>query len=556
MPNPPAPTVSAARPPEPSASGGVRTAVRVSTLAGVALAVFALALALYMAGLAPGLLWGDSAEMQILAAIGGVAHPTGYPLFTLVGRVFTAFGDGDPAWRANLLSATFAAATLALLVAFLIRRGVRPAAAFAGAAAWGLSFTFWSTAQRAEVYSLAAFIALGALWCTLSALQHGHRRVRLAAGFLLGLTLTGHMAFAPCVAVAGLTLAWRVPRTGWSWLGDEIALLAVFAAGLSPYAYLLWADQTGHGLDYLKLVEIARWPTGPVPAEFRSPFARFMWLLLGRNDYPAVPLHPDVRSIARNLSDTTFLLTLFEFGPVAFAAAVTGVRARFRAQRGETWFLCALMAASIVFSVVTSGYKILSVFLIPCYLVVTVFVAHGMQAWAATLARRLTPLLVTAALVLLPFAGAVVAHAARLVTYDHPIGPFKSRVMEEDDRTERALLPSMSGVDEPRRFVESAAQLLPDSALVICEWREFMALLYLQRVQHRRNDLTVHPSGYPILLGKIALWQASYDLARRPVVVVSPLALMARHVVNADTLRLATGQPVVVTRVALVQLRP
>jgi hypothetical protein len=513
--------------------------------------VFVLALAGYLAGAAPGLLWGDSAEMQLLAVTGGVAHPTGYPLFTLVGRLFTAFGSGDLAFRANLLSASFAAATLALLTLFLRKRGVRPVAAFAGVAAWGLSFTFWATAQRAEVYSLATFVAVGALWCTLEALEHGRRPMRLAAGFLLGLTLTGHMAFSPWVAVAGLTLAWNVPRKGAAWLADEFALLAVFIAGLSPYSYLWWADRTGHGFDYLRMVDLAKWPTSPVPAEFRDPFARQWWLLTGRNEYPPVPLHPSLRSIAKNISDTTFLLALFEFGPLALAAAVSGVRARLREHRREAVLLLALAAASVLFSLVTSGYKILSVFLIPCFLVVTVFVAHGFQSWAAVLGRRLRPRIAVAILVLLPFAGAVVAHAARLATYDHPIGPFKSRVDEEDSRRETALIPNMSHIDEPRRFVESAARLLPDSALVICEWPEFMALLYLQRVELRRTDLTLHPSGYPILLEKVDQWQSGFDLTRRPVVVVSPLAAMSKHLTSADTLRLPTGQPVVVTRTPL-----
>src|SRR5262249_4398324 len=201
----------------------------------VALAVFVAALLLYLRGLAPGLLWGDSAEMQILAAIGGVAHPTGYPLFTLVGHVFNAVGRVEPAARAHLVPAAFAAATLALLPVFLVRRGVSAAAAVAAATVWGLSFTFWSTAQRAEVYSLAAFVALAALWCTLRALETGARGARLAAGFLLGLTLTGHMAFAPVVAVAGLTLAWRVLRSGGSWIGEGLALLAAFVLGFSLY---------------------------------------------------------------------------------------------------------------------------------------------------------------------------------------------------------------------------------------------------------------------------------------------------------------------------------
>ena len=514
--------------------------------------IFVLALAGYLHGAAPGLLWGDSAEMQILAAVGGVAHPTGYPLFTLVGRLFTAFGGGELAYRANLLSAVFAAATLALLVAFLRHRGVGAAAATAAALAWGLSFTYWSTAQRAEVYSLAAFVALMAIWVTLTALESGTRLPRLAAGFLLGLTLAGHLAFAPVVAVAGLTLAWQVPRRGAGWFVDEAGLLAMFLLGLTPYLYLSWADVHGQGLSYLKLVEIAQWPVAPVPESFRPAWARLVWLLTARNEYPPVPFHLSRYLLVKNVSDSTFLLGLFEFGPIAFAIAVFGVWRRRVTHPRETAFLFALAAASLVFSIVTAAHKILSVFLIPCYLVVAVYVGHGMQLVHDRLSRtRLAGVAATVLLLALPIAGAALAHAARLATYDHPLGRLRSKVEEEDDIRERHLLPSMAGYDEPRRFVESAARSLPDSALVICEWREFMAMLYLQRVEHRRTDLTVQPSGYPVLLEKVGDWQSRYALASRPVVVVSPLSLMRQHLTSADTLRLATGQAVVVTHTPL-----
>src|SRR5215831_14571268 len=74
--------------------------------------VFAMALALYRAGTAPGLLWGDSAEMQTLAAIGGVAHPTGYPLFTLFARLLVILTGGHPDFLANFFSGLFAAVAL------------------------------------------------------------------------------------------------------------------------------------------------------------------------------------------------------------------------------------------------------------------------------------------------------------------------------------------------------------------------------------------------------------------------------------------------------------
>ncbi len=516
-----------------------------------AVAVFACALALYVAGLAPGLLWGDSAEMQILAAIGGVAHPTGYPLYTLVARGFAAVPLGDEAWRANLVSAWFAAATLGLLVGVLVRRGVKPWAAVIGSAAWGLSFTFWSTAQRSEVYSLATFVAVAAIACLLEAFETGARAPRFASGFLLGLTLTGHMAFAPIVVVAGLALAWPLLRRGPLGWAEAMALLGVFALGLSPYAYLIWADTSGHGLSYLKLVEIAQWPVGPVPLEFRGALDRFRWLMMSRNEYPPVPVHFDIRMIAKNLSDTAFLLAVFEFGPLAFAVALHGAWRRLERARRETLLLLGMASASIVFSLVLSGGKILAVFLIPCFLLVAIFVAHGLEGFVERFAPRLHPASRPALAALLIVAGVLVAHCARLVAYDHPFGPLHSKVVEEDDLPQRHLFPTMHDITEPRRFVESAAASLPDSALVICEWREFMAMLYLQRVEHRRRDLTIQPSGYPKLLVKVADWQARYDLARHPVVVVSPIALMTPHLASHEPLELATGQSILVTRASL-----
>ena len=72
----------------------------VAALAGV------LALGVYVRSLAPGLLWGDSAEFQMAAWLGGFAHPTGYPLYLMLGWLWTHLVPlRDPAFRMNLFSA-------------------------------------------------------------------------------------------------------------------------------------------------------------------------------------------------------------------------------------------------------------------------------------------------------------------------------------------------------------------------------------------------------------------------------------------------------------------
>src|SRR4051812_43036105 len=67
------------------------------------------AFALYIATLAPSVMPGDYAEFQFSAAILGVPHPTGYPLYILLGKLFTMLPVGDVAYRVNLSSAVYMA---------------------------------------------------------------------------------------------------------------------------------------------------------------------------------------------------------------------------------------------------------------------------------------------------------------------------------------------------------------------------------------------------------------------------------------------------------------
>jgi hypothetical protein len=86
--------------PVPSARGSWPLARPAPAL--VALAAFLL----YVVTLHPGLPAGDSGELITVVATGGVAHPPGYPLYTLLGRLWLVLVPfGSAAWRMNLLSA-------------------------------------------------------------------------------------------------------------------------------------------------------------------------------------------------------------------------------------------------------------------------------------------------------------------------------------------------------------------------------------------------------------------------------------------------------------------
>jgi hypothetical protein len=140
------------------------------------IALLSLAIALgvvYLLTIAPGLTWAnrgaDGGDLITAAATGGVPHPSGYPTYLLVARLFQYLPLGTLAFRTNLMSAFFAILA-AVLVADLTRRSVagsprtsRIAGLLAGLG-FGLSPLLWSQALITEVYTLHVFFVALILW--------------------------------------------------------------------------------------------------------------------------------------------------------------------------------------------------------------------------------------------------------------------------------------------------------------------------------------------------------------------------------------------------------
>src|ERR1041385_226215 len=141
------------------------------------------------AALGRGLPGGDSGELIAVAASGGVAHPPGYPLYTmLAGLWLRVLPLGEPALRLNVFSALCSALAAAVL-AIAVRRLTRSGAAGV-LAAWSWTFaaqTFrWSLV--AEVFPLNAL--LGA--CVLLALVSAPAPGVVALAFLCTLAVAHH----------------------------------------------------------------------------------------------------------------------------------------------------------------------------------------------------------------------------------------------------------------------------------------------------------------------------------------------------------------------------
>jgi hypothetical protein len=183
------------------------------------------ALWVYALTLSPTVAWvnlgEDSGDLLAASATLGIPHPTGYPLFVLLGRLATFVPAGSIAFRINLVAALAAAVSVYAVVRLAgaltsSSRGLAGAACAACALLYASSRGAWSQSVLAEVYTLnAAFLAL-ILWLLVGSQREGDVKRLLLAGYLFGLGLTNHLlllAAAPAFLVVIARLA-RHKRIG------------------------------------------------------------------------------------------------------------------------------------------------------------------------------------------------------------------------------------------------------------------------------------------------------------------------------------------------------
>lgn len=186
----------------------------------------------YLATLYPDVRRGDSAELQLMSALLGVAHPPGYALEMVVGKLFSVLPIGpNVAWRINLMQAVCGVVGALALYGMLHRLTRQILPGLVAALTLGFSTIYWMHSVIAEVYVFyGMFLLLGvytavrflttdrAAWLYLTALLLGvcvgarpsellvlpglvglwlgfRRRVRLGPGRIAGAVLLAVLPF-------------------------------------------------------------------------------------------------------------------------------------------------------------------------------------------------------------------------------------------------------------------------------------------------------------------------------------------------------------------------
>jgi hypothetical protein len=215
-----------------------RGRARVSPASLAAIASFAIAEIVYVRTLLPGVSFGDWGESELLLSRLGILHPTGYPLYSLIGKLFSLIPYESLAWRANLLSATAAAATVGVAVLIAVRLGVRPVVAMAAALSLAFTGTVWEEATFSEMNTLHMLLVALLLHCALAWRDERRTRDLVIGALLSGLCISNHALSSSVVPIVILFVLVDARR---EIVSHPLVLLKAFGAfvvGLLPYLFL------------------------------------------------------------------------------------------------------------------------------------------------------------------------------------------------------------------------------------------------------------------------------------------------------------------------------
>ncbi|MEM7532721.1 MAG: DUF2723 domain-containing protein, partial [Chloroflexota bacterium] len=336
-----------------------------------------------------------------------IAHPTGYPLYTLLGTVWSRvlFPIGNWAWRMNTLSALFGATAVMLL--FLVAKKLFSPkhktaqfhAALATTTIFAISPTWWQQSTIAEVYTLHILLTTLILYLTISGSagqwvsgsagqpvsQSASQPVSqpdshpIPIAFLLGLSLTHHRTAIFLIPPIGLYLLWHNPnlrkiRQTWRlWMQCLLAFITPLSL------YLLIPIQASMGNIDLNRSYVDTW--------------QGFWDHVLARRYQTF-LQDNPLAIERTLADWWQMFHA-EFGWMGMALCIIGLIAVLKLCMRGIWFRDDMRTVAnwlliLVFTLLNAifafNYQVADTesFLLPVFLGMSLFVGMGVYAISST----------------------------------------------------------------------------------------------------------------------------------------------------------------------------
>jgi hypothetical protein len=459
-------------------------------------AAFAIPAAAYIASASvePGS-W-DTAELQGVPYMLGIAHPTGFPLYTLVGYVWShVVAIGSIAFRMNAMSGVAIAITA--LAAYAVAREIGASRWIALFATLWFAFTqdVWAHAARAEAQDLAVVCQAIAIYAFLRWMRSGEARWFACAFTLCGLAMAAHpnaLWLLPGLLIGSL-VARRKPSLRLA--GVSVALML---AGLALYLYLPLrsAYVVAHGLDPTVGLQGVN---GGIFWNYNDPRTLHGLVLELTGSQFHTPSYFAQAFNPLRIGDALWAFvagTQAQYGTFATFLLLAGVAAAWRRNWRTTLVLCISCTAALLFSTVYPNESDVGRYrLLASWLAVPLFGAVLPESEAAAV-----PLL-RYALVLFLAIGAGTAFANQRVFFRHAPGEGGRWVID----AVRLNVPAPSVVVTPWLDATSLAYgayvdgSLP--GLTIVSDNELRLTLYRRWALHHRVFVLVNPHDVGSLAG-------------------------------------------------------
>ena len=185
----------------------------------------------YLFSLCPTVYLIDSGELAAVSYTLGIAHPTGYPLYTLISYFF-AHIPGEPIKNLNLLSALFSVTAVVFLYLTAKQILKNSLISIICASIFAFSPTIWRTSVTNEVYPLTGLFVVIIIYAFYK--LHSQRSFYILM-YLIGLSLTNHMViFSVALPIFLYIVVCRRPSIRIIITGVLFSIL-----GVSLYLYLI-----------------------------------------------------------------------------------------------------------------------------------------------------------------------------------------------------------------------------------------------------------------------------------------------------------------------------
>ena len=445
--------------------------------------LFIASFALYVRTLAPSLLYGDAAEFQTIAYTLGLGHPTGYPIYVLLAKLFTFLPIGDIAYRVNLFSAFCAALTVGVVFLILRKLGARYSAGVYGSLALAFMPLFWKYATIAEVYMPSAVWLAMILLFVLQWKETHNPRWLFLAGLFGGSSLGIHTTVALSGVAVLLYLALSTRR--WAdWLHASLGAFIGIIIFLSSFFLLDSLDAPAGYYNAVVRPSLSAWDM--TSADFDSPFERLAFLYFppqfNRQFFSLS--YADVQTRLTDLGrETSWSRWLALLGFIALFIPRNVSPARWR----EAMLL---IVAFVIFIGFAATYDVFDyyVFYIPAIVTLVIFAGLGVDTILAVFdltprVPRFVPALLGIGILMIGF----FPSAANIST------AWKERVppMLEDWESYYYKFPA-----ERRLTTEHVVNSIEDNAIVFTGWGKVYEFYYVSHVLQGRTEMDFHEA-YP-----------------------------------------------------------